>query len=163
VPVAVRPAAAEILRITDAFCDDQLDGEYGELCGELVGRLARKRPSPLTRGRADIWAAGVIHAVGSLNFLFDRSQQPHLSADQLAARLGVAKSTMANKAALIRKLLDLGWFEPDLTRRDVLEQSPFAWLVAVNGIILDARQLPDDLQAEARRRGLIPDFERRAA
>jgi uncharacterized protein DUF6398 len=163
VPLAVRSVAAEIVAVTDAFSEQQLDDEYGEHCRELVGRLARKRPSPLMRGRTDIWAAGVIYTIGSLNFLFDRSQRPHMTADQLAEGLGVAKTTMANKAALIRRLLRLNWFEPDLTRREILEQNPMAWLVSVNGLIVDARMLPDELQDEARRRGLIPDLERYAA
>jgi hypothetical protein len=50
----------------------------------LVARLARKRPSPLVRGDARIWAAGAIYAVGQVNFLFDRAQDPHSTADQLA-------------------------------------------------------------------------------
>jgi hypothetical protein len=43
------------------------------VCRRLVARLARKRPSPLVRGDMRIWAAGAIHAVGQVNFLFDRS------------------------------------------------------------------------------------------
>jgi hypothetical protein len=70
---------------------------------------------------------------------------------------------MASKAALIRRLLGLGWFEPDLTHREILEQNPMAWLVSVNGLIVDARMLPDEVQDEARRRGLIPDLDRYAA
>ena len=70
---------------------------------------------------------------------------------------------MANKAALINKTLDLGVFEPDLTRADVLERHPLAWLVGVDGIVVDARMLPDELQDEARRRGLIPDLAARRA
>jgi uncharacterized protein DUF6398 len=163
VPSTARPATAAVLAITDAFSAEHLDPEYAELCRDLVGRLARKRTSPLTRGRTEIRAAGVIYAIGSLNFLFDRSQQPHMTADQLAAALGVAKTTMANKAALIRKQLGLGWFEPELMRHGILEQNPMAWLVAVNGSIVDARSLPAELQDEARRRGLIPDLDRRAA
>jgi hypothetical protein len=79
-----------------------------------------------------------------------------LTADQLAACLGVVKSSMANKSALINKTLNLGVFEPDLTRAAVLEQHPLAWLVKVDGLILDARMLPPELQDEARRRGMIP-------
>jgi hypothetical protein len=33
------------------------------------------------------------------------------------------------------------------------------WLVQVDGIIVDARWLPAELQEEARRRGLIPDLD----
>ncbi len=56
-----------------------------------------------------------------------------MTADQLAACLGVVKTTMANKAALINKTLNLGVFEPDLTRPTMLEQHPLAWLVEVDG------------------------------
>jgi len=73
------------------------------------------------------------------------------------------KSTMANKAALIAKTLDLGMFEPDLTRVAMLEQHPMAWIVQVNGFLVDARTLPEELQDEARRRGLIPDLQSRRA
>ncbi|MGH2850677.1 MAG: DUF6398 domain-containing protein [Solirubrobacteraceae bacterium] len=157
IPVAMRPRAAEILAITDEVCNAHLDSEYAGLCRELVARLARKRPSPLTRGETRIWAAGAIYALGQLNFLFDRSQQPHLSADQLAGYLGVVKTTMANKAAAIRRTLDLGDYEPGLTRQELLDDHPLAWIVSVDGFLVDARTLPAELQHEARRRGLIPD------
>jgi hypothetical protein len=164
VPLAVRPRAAEILAITDDVCAAHLDSEYADLCRELVARLARKRPSPLVRGDARIWAAGAIYALGQVNFMFDRSQQPHLSAGQLAGYLGVAKTTMANKAAVIRKALDLGYLAPGLTRQALVDDNPFAWIVCVNGLLVDARTLPAELQDEARRRGLIPDRDvRRAA
>lgn len=125
----------------------------------LIGRLARKRPSPLVRGAPGIWAAGVIYAVGQVNFLFDPSQRPHLSADQLAERMGVVKTTMANKAALINRNLDIGIFEPGLTTPAMLEQHPLAWIVEVDGFLVDASTLPPDLQDEARHRGLIPDLD----
>lgn len=122
-------------------------------------RLARKRPSPLARGDARIWAAGVIYAVGQINFQFDRTQTPHLTAKQLAERLGVVQTTMANKAGLINRTLDIGIFEPELTQVAMLEQHPVAWIVEVDGFLIDARTLPADLQDEARRRGLIPDID----
>jgi len=70
---------------------------------------------------------------------------------------------MANKAALIRKTLDIGVYEPELTRRSMLEQHPLAWLVQVNGFLVDARTLPVEIQDEARKRGLIPDPDERQA
>lgn len=159
IPAALRDRAREILAICDQACIRHLDAEYAHVCRQLVGRLARKRPSPLMRGDTQIWAAGAIYAVGQANFLFDRSQQPHVTADQLSAWLGVIKTTMANKAALINKTLSLGAFEPDLTTTAMLEQHPLAWLVEVDGLIVDARMLPPELQDEARRRGLIPGLD----
>jgi hypothetical protein len=158
IPAALHGRAREILAITSRACIEHLDDEYARACRELVGRLARKRPSPLMRGDTRIWAAGAIYTVGRINFLFDRSQRPHMTADELAARLGVVKTTMANKAALINKTLSIGIFEPDLTTATMLEQHPLAWFVEVDGLIVDARMLAPELQDEARRRGLIPDL-----
>jgi Domain of unknown function (DUF6398) len=110
-----------------------------------------------------IWAAGAVYAVGRVNFLFDRSQDPHVTADELAEHLGVVKSTMVNKAALIAKALDVGMFEPDLTRVAMIERHPMAWIVQVNGFLVDARTLPEELQDEGRRCGLIPDLPSRRA
>lgn len=163
VPVELRPRVREILDIAGQACLACLDDEYAQLCVRLVARLARKRPSPLVRGDTRIWAAGAIYALGRINFLFDPSQQPHASAEQLAVHLGVVKSSMANKAALIRKALDLGVYEPELIRRSMLERHPLAWLVEVNGFLVDARTLPVEIQDEARRRGLIPDLDKRRA
>lgn len=163
VPVELRPRVGEILDIADQACLACLDDEYAQLCARLVARLSRKRPSPLVRGDVRIWAAGALYALGRINFLFDPSQQPHASADQLAESLRVIKSTMANKGALIQKTLDLGVYEPELTRRSMLERHPLAWLVEVNGFAVDARTLPVEMRDEARKRGLIPDLDDRQA
>lgn len=80
VPTALRAAVDEIVGLTDAFCEQHLDTEYAALCRTLAAKLARKRPSPLARGELRIWSAGRVHTVGTVNFLFDRSQSPHLSA-----------------------------------------------------------------------------------
>lgn len=161
VPAALRDRVATMTAITDRACTDHLDDEYAALCRSLTVRLARKRPSPLERGDSRIWAAGVVYTVGSINFLFDKSQPPHLRANELAEHLEVVQSSMANKSARIRSLLGLSWYEPELTRRDLLERNPFAWMVTVDGISFDARTLPDEIQEEARRRGLIPDLDGR--
>jgi len=159
IPTTMVDRARAIIQVSDAACHEHLDAEYGRLARRLIARLARKRPSPLARGDVRIWAAGVIYALAQVNFLFDRTQTPHLTADELAERLGVVKTTMANKAGLINRTLGIGIFEPELTRVAMLEQHPMAWLVEIDGLIVDARALPADMQDEARRRGLIPDLD----
>lgn len=158
VPKALRPRFEEICALTDRFCAEGLDAEYAELCSKLVARLACKRPSPLERGDPRIWAAAALYTVGSLNFIFDREQELHMSGAELSAVTGVPKSTMANKAKAVRDLLGLHRLDPELCRRELLERHPFAWLVEVDGLIVDARWLPAPLQEEAHRRGLIPDL-----
>jgi hypothetical protein len=122
-------------------------------------RSSRKRPSPLERGDLRIWAAGAIYALGVNSFLFDPSQTPHLSAGRLSDLLKVRKTRMAGKAKRIRDVLDLdAQMDVEFCRLELLEDHPLAWLVEVNGMIVDARSLPAELQAEARRRELIADI-----
>lgn len=96
IPQAVRPYADRVVAATDAVCLEHLDEEYADLCRCLVGKLARKRPSPLAQGDVGIWAAGVVYAIGQLNFLFDKSQMVHL-----ARRLPSAQQAQAFQMGLI--------------------------------------------------------------
>jgi hypothetical protein len=73
--------------------------------------------------------------------------------------LGVVKTTVANKAGLINRTLDIGIYEPELMRVAMLEQHPMSWMVMVDGFIVDARTLPAEVQDEARGRGLIRDLD----
>jgi len=156
VPAAVKPVFDDIVSITDLFCQQHLDAEYTALCVKLTAKLARKRPSPLLRGDRGIWAAGIVYAIGRVNFLADPAQKPHLRTEELADLLGVKQTTMANKGRLIADTLRIGLMDPEFSRRDMIDNNPMAWLLQVDGFLVDARQLPPELQVQAWRRGLIP-------
>lgn len=159
VPRGLRARIDEILALVETICDEQLDQEYAMLCRRLVAKLARKRPSPVIRGEVAVWAAGALYAIGQNNFLFDPRHAPHLSAEDLSDLTGVPKSTMAAKAKRIRDAVRMrAPMDPAFCRRELLAEHPFAWLIEIDGLIVDARLLPVELQAEARRYGLIPDL-----
>ncbi|GAA0913423.1 hypothetical protein Vau01_052370 [Virgisporangium aurantiacum] len=142
--------------MTDAFCDQHLDAEYAELCIKVAAKLARKRPSPLARGDRRISAAGIVYAAGRINFLADPAQHPHLRTDDLADLIGVKQTTIADKGRLIMETLRIGLMDPEYTRRDMLDRNPMAWLIQVDGFVVDARSLPEELQMQAWQKGLIP-------
>ncbi len=156
VPNALRPVFEEIIGITDAVCQNLLDDEYAELARRVAAKLARKRPSPLLGGRRVTWAAGIVYALGQLNFLADTASEPCASADQISEAFGVAKTTMGSKAKQIRDLLRMYPFSLEFQRADMVEQNPLAWLIEVDGIVIDCRHAPWEFQAEAYRLGLIP-------
>jgi hypothetical protein len=110
----------------------------------------------LLRGDRKIWAAGIVYAIGRVNFLADPNQKPHLRTDELADLLGVKQTTMANKGRLIADALRISLMDPEFSRRDMIDKNPMAWLLEVNGFLVDARQLPPELQVQAWRQGLIP-------
>ena len=156
VPDAMQPRFQEICALTDMLCEEKLNSEYAILCRELAAKLARKRPSPLIGGQAKTWACGIVYTIGSVNFLFDKSQNPHMRADDLCAWFGVATSTGGNKAKQIRDLLHINPLDEKWMLPSLMDQNPLAWMITVNGFIVDARSLPRPIQEEAYRKGLIP-------
>ena len=156
VPEAMQARFAEITALTDALCREKLNDEYAQVCREMTATLARKRPSPLTTGPAKSWACGIAYTVGSVNFLFDKSQTPHLRSDELCAWFGLAKSTGGSRSNKIKQILDIGLMDAQWTLPSRMESNPMAWMVSVNGFIVDARSLARPLQEEAYRKGLIP-------
>ena len=156
VPAAMQARYDEIVALTDAFCEAHLDVECAQVCRQMAATLGRKRLSPLQMGQVNTWAAGIVHAVATVNFLFDRSISPHTSFDELAEAFGRAKSTIGSKSKEIRDLLKIGLMDPDWTLPSRIGDNMMAWMVSINGIVLDARYLPRELQEEAYRKGLIP-------
>jgi hypothetical protein len=156
VPEAMQPRHNEITALTDALCQEKLNDEYTQLCRKMTAALARKRLSPLMGGHAKSWACAIAYTVGSVNFLFDKSQTPHLRADELYAWFGISKSTGGNKSSQIKRLLKIGLMDMQWTLPSRMDDNPMAWMVMINGLIVDARRLPRPLQEEAYRKGLIP-------
>jgi hypothetical protein len=97
-----------------------------------------------------------VYAPGQANFLFDPASEPYTTADELSKAFGVAKSTMGSKARQIRDLVGIDHFSPEFLRADVVAESPMVWMLQVNGLFMDARHLPLEIQVEAFQRGLIP-------
>ncbi len=69
VPQKTQPFFQAITKLTDAVCHQHLNDEYATLARNLAAALARKRPSPIVRGAPEIWACGILYALGAANFL----------------------------------------------------------------------------------------------
>lgn len=156
VPETMRPIYETITALTNEFCDKHLNEEYAQLARQMTAALCRKRPSPLSRGKPNTWACGIIYALGFVNFLFDKSHEPYLSATELCEGFGVSKSTGANKSREIRDLMNLSQFDPNWCLPSLMEKNPLAWLLMVDDLIVDARNLPLSVQEAAYEKGLIP-------
>jgi hypothetical protein len=155
-PGDVKAIFEVIVEMTDAFCEAYLNGEYADLCRKLAAVLARKRPSPLTRGKWETWACGIVRTVGWVNFLDDPTQTPHMKLTFIDKAFGVAESTGQGKSKTIRNLLKIRQFDPKWTLPSRLDDNPRVWMVSVNGFIMDLRFAPRELQVEAFEKGLIP-------
>jgi hypothetical protein len=156
VPKPVQATFNAIVALTDAFCRAHLDEEYAQLARQVTAALCRKRPSPLVTGTLQTWACGIVYALGTVNFLFDRSQIPSMSAAELCTGFGVSKSTGSAKAKVVRDALDMSQMDPQWYRPSKMDENPMAWMIMVNGFVVDVRQMPRDIQEAAYAKGLIP-------
>lgn len=145
-----------IVGLTDRFCRDHLNEEYAALCRRLAEKLARKRPSPLAGGKPTTWACGIVRTIGWVNYLDDRTQNPHMKLTAIDKAFGVGESTGQGKAMLIRRMLKVRPMDPAWSLRSRLDQNPMAWMIQVNGLLVDARSLKGEVQEEALRMGRIP-------
>ena len=156
VPASTAPARDRIVALTDSFCREHLDEEYGTLSRKLAGVLARKRPSPLTRGKAESWACGIVRAIGFANFLGDPSQPLHMKMTDIDEGFGVSEATGSAKSMLIRNLLEINRFDAEWTLPGRMDDNPLIWMLQVNGLIMDIRDCPREAQVVAFKNGLIP-------
>ncbi len=156
VPKNMQDVFENITAVTDAFSEKHLNENYISLLRKLTAALCRKRPSPLLQGNINTWIAGMIHALGMVNFLFDKSQTPYVSSAFISEYFNLGQSTMTNKSKQIRELMKMSQWDPNWMLPERIEDSPMVWMISLNGLIVDSRRLPKHIQEEAFEKGLIP-------
>lgn len=152
----VKQVLHSIVVMIDDFCRQHLNDEYAELCRKLAEKLSRKRPSPLLRGQPKTWACGIIRTIGWVNFLDDRTTQPHMTLTAIDKAVGVGESTGQGKSKEIRRMLKIRQFDMDWTLPSRMDDNPLAWMLEVNGFLMDVRHAPREVQKVAFEKGLIP-------
>ncbi|RME83534.1 MAG: hypothetical protein D6775_07880 [Caldilineae bacterium] len=152
----VEPRYLEITALIDRVCRQYLNEEYAEMGRKLAARLAQKSPSPLLRGRPEVWACAIVYAIGTVNFLFSPSFEPYLSAEELCQAFGVKKNTGSNKAVQIRKMFGMRYMTPEWTLPSHIIRNHLVWLVIMDGMLVDIRDMPREVQELAYKQGLIP-------
>jgi hypothetical protein len=145
-----------ILALTNAFCRDHLDDDYRKLAQRMTATLCRMRISPVSSGQPRTWACAIVYALGQINFLSDRSTQPYMTMADLCTACGVGQSTASAKASVIFQALKTHQLDPKWSLPSLLDANPLVWMAEINGILVDLRQLPREVQAIAFEKGMIP-------
>lgn len=139
----VEEKKAELLKLTIEFSKQFLNEEYKEVIEKLINKMARKKEIPFLSGRIEIWAAAVIHALGTINFLFDKSSQPYVSATEIFEYFGTKQSTTSQKSKKIRDMFNMTYFDNNFSIESVVQDSPFNNLSIANGLIVPQDMLSD--------------------
>ena len=157
IPKSMKDTYDVIAPIIFEFCVDNLNEEYAAMSLLLLEKLCRKRPSPLLQGNPNTWACGIVYTIGTVNFLYDRSQPLYMRAVDLANGFGLSQTTASKKSSDIKKLLKVTVYDPEWTLPSKLKDNPYAWMFETNtGLIFDIRNAPRELQEEFYNAGMIP-------
>jgi len=156
VPKTMEEKYSAIVKLTDAFSQENLNEEYAQIIRYATASLCRKRPSPLDKGKINSWACGITHAIGMVNFLFDKSQTPYIGASDLYNKFGIGQSTGQSKSKAVRDILNMSQLDPNWSLSSRLDSNPMVWMLSVNGMIVDIRRMPREAQEVAFEKGLIP-------
>jgi len=123
----------------------------------MTAALCRKRPSLFASGQPRTWACGIMYALGQLNFLSDKATQPYMAMIDVCAAFGIARARPAEGARRIAALhthrMDPAWMLPS-----IVDQNPLVWMAEVNGLLVDLREMPREVQEIAFAKGLIPIY-----
>jgi len=110
----------------------------------------------LLHGSPSTWASGIVRTIGWVNFLHDKSQKPHMRLSDIDAGFGISESSGAAKLATIRKMLNIHPLDHEWTLPSRMDDNPLVWMLNVNGLMMDVRQAPREVQEIACNKGLIP-------
>jgi len=136
----------QILELARTFSSQNLDDDYFQLCEKLIKKMGRKREVPFQRGQVEIWAAAVVYAIGSINFLFDKSFEPFMTGEQICDYFGQKVSTVSSKAKTIKDMFKLRYYDPEFSTNKMSQNNPFNHYVMIDGFTLSLNSLPEELQ-----------------
>jgi hypothetical protein len=125
-----------------------LNDEYAEMCRRLATALARRQPTPLKRGRENVWACGIVRTIGWANMLDDSKSRPYMKLIDIDPEFGVANSTGQGKSMAIKRMFGIGRLEPDWTLPSRLGDNPVVWKVWIGEELVDIRQESREEQVE---------------
>jgi len=136
----------QLLQLTAEFCDEKLDEEHKDLTRKLIHQLYRKDAIHSGNTTIEELAAGVIHAIGSVNLLFDDSFEPYISEDELNEYFDVKPEITVQHSIFFKEQLNLTVFDSDFFHLYEQERSPLKNTVSIDGIFIPLDLLPKYLK-----------------
>ncbi len=151
----------KLQELVHSFCHEKLDQDYAQLCEKLISKMGRKRDVPFKHGQLNIWAAAVVHAIGSINFLFDKSFEPYASVSDINNFFGTSGSTVSQKSKKIKDMFRMGYYDSEFSTGMMNQSNPLNNMVMVDGFIVPLDSIPEEYQQmvkEARAQGRDIEF-----
>ena len=131
-------------------------GTLGILSLELLISFAIQFPDELKKGRPASWAAGIIHSIGTINFLPAPDYEPYIENKEIYSFFKVSQGTMQSKSKSISDSFQLFYMDPEWTTPENLLACDMFWKLETEDGIIDFREVPEDVQLTAVKDDIIP-------
>lgn len=125
-------------------------------CSDGGCSTVQKKTIPIATRKRRFLGSGIYSCYRHGKFCFDKSQTPHCTAPDIYSFFGVASSTGQGKSKQIRQWLKIHPFSFQWGLPSKFDSNPLIWMLTVNGMMVDVRHLPIEVQEEAYQKGLIP-------
>ena len=152
VPEKLHGRFQEIVAATDAYCAANLDNDFRDICHRMAVAVCNTK-LPVTSGKAAGWAAGIIAAVGYVNFVSDPSQPFHTPPADMAKRAGVSPAMMQSKSKAIRDALRVDRWDTRYTTQAMTERNPMKLLIPLTFLPPLAPQPPRAAKSKSAKAG----------
>lgn len=133
---------AKIINLVKEYSSRHFDNELKNFTLDLSETICSDSQLDMSRGRGEIWAAGIIYVIARLNYLFDKDNPLYNSVDDLCLFFKVNKSTVANKAYQIQKILNISIGDKSYTRPEI--SAMFEFYETEEGFIIPASVIDND-------------------
>lgn len=113
----------EIKGILNNFCDNYLNENYKVVSNRLCEAIIKKDEELLIKGKSSAWACGIIHAIGSINNLFNKDNDIYIKAKDLYQIFNVSSSTALNRSKQIQNIINTSKDDTWMIKGKVEEES----------------------------------------
>jgi len=135
----------DIKQLVANYCKNHLDDAWLKICTKVYNDLLKSDKSIFKRGKAEIWSAAIVWAVGGTNFLGDKSFKPYATLNDVCDFFNANSSTVGQKSRKIKEILDINVFNPGY-RLPGSEVGEFldSLVTTDDGLIIPRDMLDDD-------------------
>lgn len=156
IPPSLAGRFEDIHDMIEAFCEAYDAVELSFICLDMLVSLCVQFPDKFRRSQPKSWAAGIVHAIGMVNFLSDPATKPYIESSEIYSWFKVAESTMQSKSRSLRDWFRICQMDPMWSLPELLLENPLMWTMPIDGDFVDLRQAPETVQQRAVQEGLIP-------
>ena len=142
-------ATQRVVGLIQSYANKQLDSEYITLAKKLITKLELEPNNVLATETPELWAAAVVHAISSVNFLFDKAHPLYVPEASIAEHFGQQPQPVADQSIWLRTSLKIRHFDPEFSANQLgiaLQDD----LVKVDDFIVPMDLLPGKYQQMVR-------------